>query len=64
MQNVLDTVLELQAETGIEKRIIHNILGEDHMRKIASKWVPHSLTEVEKWTRYAIYHLLYFRNPI
>jgi hypothetical protein len=37
------------------------ILRKDlHLRKIASKWVPHALTEVEKWTRYAICHLLFF----
>ena len=23
-----------------------------HMRKIASRWVPHSLTEIQKWQRY------------
>ena len=49
------TLLELQAETGLEKRTIHIILREDlHLRKIVSKWVPHALTEVEKWTLYAI----------
>ena len=54
------TLLELQAETGIEKRTSHKILSEDlHLRKIASKWLPHALTEVEKWTLYAICHLLF-----
>ena len=24
------------------------------------KWVPQALTEVEKWTQYAICHLLFF----
>ena len=42
------TLLELQAETGIEKRNIHTILKEDLLRKTASKLVPHALTEVEK----------------
>ena len=52
------TLLELQAEIGIEKRTIYKILREDyHLRKIALKWVPHALTEVEKWTQYAICHL-------
>ena len=42
-------LLELQAETGLKKRTIHKILGKDfHLRKIVSKWVSHSLTEVEK----------------
>ena len=55
------TLLELQAETGIEKRTTHTILREDlHLQKIASKWMTHALSEVEKWTRYAICHLLIF----
>ena len=55
------TLLELQAETGIGKWIIHEILRENlYLGKIASKWVPHALTEVEKWTQYAICRLLIF----
>jgi hypothetical protein len=43
------TLLELQAETGIEKQIVVRILRENlHLLKIASKWVPHTLTEVKK----------------
>ena len=43
------TLLELQAETGREKWTIEKSLREDlHLRKTASKWVPHELTEVEK----------------
>ena len=39
------------SEIGIEKRTIHEVLREYlHLRKIASKWVPNALTEVEKWT--------------
>ena len=54
------TLFELQGETGIEKRTIHNILREDlQLGKTASKWVPHTLTEVEQLTRYAICHLLF-----
>ena len=49
-------LFELQAETGIEKRTILKILREDPLRKITSKWVPHALTEIEKWTRDVIYH--------
>ena len=62
-------LVELQTETGIEKRTIRKILGEDfHLRKTASKWVPHAFIEVEKWTRYAICHifchfLYFFQNP-
>ena len=38
----------------------------NNLHKIASKWVPHTLTEVEKWTVYAICHLLIntFQNPL
>ena len=32
---------------------MHKILREDlHMRKIAAKWVPHTLTEQQKLCRY------------
>ena len=32
---------------------MHKILREDlHMPKIAKKWVPHALTEQQKWCRY------------
>ena len=47
--------------TGIEKRTIRKGVGEG---KISSKWVPHSVTEVEKWTRYAICHLLFFKSAL
>ena len=44
---------ELQAHTGIDQATVHKILREDlHMRKIAAKWVPHALTEQQKWCRY------------
>ena len=37
---------ELQSLTGIDEATVYKILREDlHMRKIAAKWVPHSLTE-------------------
>ncbi|GFX08459.1 mariner Mos1 transposase [Trichonephila clavipes] len=34
------------------------------MRKIAASWVPHQLTEVQKWNRYALagIHLKRYRN--
>ena len=44
---------ELATETGIDQATVHKILRHDlHMRKIAAKWVPHALTEQQKWTRY------------
>ena len=43
---------EVQAHTGIDQETVHKILREDqHMRKIAAKWVPHALTEKQKWCR-------------
>ena len=44
---------ELQAHTGIDQASVHTILREDlHMCKIAAKWVPHALTEQQKWCCY------------
>ena len=55
------TLPELQTETGVEKRTIHGILREYlNLFKFTSKWVPHGLIEVEKWTRYAICHSVFF----
>ena len=54
------TLLEVQAETDIENRAIHEIVREDlHLRKIESKWVPHALTEVENGhhMQYVIYYI-------
>ena len=49
---------ELQAHTGIDQATVHKILREDlHMRKIAAKWVPHALTEQQKWCRYETCHI-------
>ena len=43
----------MQSYTGIDQATVHKILREDlHMRKIAAKWVPHALTEQQKWCRY------------
>ncbi|PSN50216.1 hypothetical protein C0J52_07800 [Blattella germanica] len=40
-------------ETGIDQATVLTILRHDlHMRKIAAKWVPHALTEQQKWNRY------------
>ena len=44
---------ELQAHTGTDQATVHTILRDDlHMRKIAAKWVPHALTEQQKWCPY------------
>ena len=44
---------ELQELTGIDLATVHKIVREDlHMRKISEKWVPHALTEQQKWCRY------------
>ena len=43
---------------------VHKILREDlHMRKIDEKWVPHALTEQQKWCRYeTCIHLERYQN--
>ena len=47
------TIRELACETGLSHMTFLYILKERlHMRKIASRWVPHSLTEIQKWQRY------------
>ena len=44
---------ELKAYTGIDQATVHKILRDHlHMHKSAAKWVPHSLTEQQKWCRY------------
>jgi lambda repressor-like predicted transcriptional regulator len=44
---------ELERHTGIDQATVHRILRKYlHMRKIAAKWVPHELNEVQKWARY------------
>ena len=44
---------ELQAHTVIDQETVHKMLREDlYMLKIAAKWVPHALTEQQKWCRY------------
>ena len=56
---------ELQAHTGIDQATVHKILLEDlHIHKIAAKWVPHALTEQQKWCRYETcrIHLQRYQN--
>ncbi|GFX26337.1 uncharacterized protein TNCV_949351 [Trichonephila clavipes] len=49
------TLVELEKASGIEKLTIHIILrNELHLRKITARWVPHALTVVQRWLRYAI----------
>ena len=47
------TIRELARETGLAHTTVLHILKERlGMRKIASRWVPHDLTEMQKWLRY------------
>ncbi|KAG8225422.1 hypothetical protein J437_LFUL004243 [Ladona fulva] len=47
------TIRELAHETGLAHTTVLRILKERlGMRKIASRWVPHELTEMQKWMRY------------
>ena len=43
----------MQERTGAPAETVRRILHKDlQMRKICAKWVPHHLTELQKWTRY------------
>ena len=47
------TIRELARETGLARMTVLHILKERMgMRKIASQWVPHDLTEMQKWLQY------------
>jgi len=47
------TIRELARETGLAYTTVLQILKELlGMRKIASRWVPHDLTEMQKWLPY------------
>ena len=47
------TIRELARQTGLAHTTVLHILKERlGMRKIASQWVPHDLTEMQKWLRY------------
>ena len=44
--------------TALGTPYIQKILREDlYIRKIAAKWVPHALTEQQKWCRYETCHI-------
>ncbi|GFQ78420.1 histone-lysine N-methyltransferase SETMAR [Trichonephila clavata] len=48
-------LLELERASDNEKRTIDRILcNKLHLHKIAAQWVPHALTEAERWLCYAI----------
>src|SRR5258705_9343629 len=48
------TCTEVANQVGISNKAAHTILTKKlRLRKIAAKWIPHSLTEVQKWHRYA-----------
>ncbi|GBO39828.1 hypothetical protein AVEN_207980-1 [Araneus ventricosus] len=47
------TIFELARETGLMHTTVLHILKEClGMRKIVSRWVPHDLTEIQKWLQY------------
>ncbi|PNF17197.1 hypothetical protein B7P43_G06593 [Cryptotermes secundus] len=54
------TIRELARETGLAHMTVLHILKERlSIRKIASRWLPHDLTETQKWLRYdaaLLYH--------
>ena len=59
------TIRELACETGLSHTTVLHILKErSHMRKIASRWVQHSLTEIQKWQQYesARMHLEHYKK--
>ncbi|GBL74125.1 hypothetical protein AVEN_231020-1 [Araneus ventricosus] len=47
------TIRELARDAGLAYTTVLHILKERlGMRKIASRWVPHDFTEMQKWLRY------------
>ena len=51
----MDATGARERASGIEKRTVHRILRNDlHLRKIASWWVPHALTDVQRRVRNAV----------
>ena len=45
------TVRELAAEVGVCHKTVLHILGYS---KVATRWIPHEISEVQKWHRYAV----------
>jgi hypothetical protein len=59
------TVRELSIEVGLSDQTMWHILKNKlHMRKIAACWVPHNLTDAQKWHRCAVtgLHLERYHN--
>jgi hypothetical protein len=59
------TVRELFIDVGLSHQTVWHILkNKFHMRKAAARWVPHNLTEAQKWHRYAVagLHLERYHN--
>jgi len=51
------TIREMARATGLAHTTVLHILKERlGMRKIASRWVPHDLMEMQKWLRYDAAH--------
>ncbi|GBM90935.1 hypothetical protein AVEN_5027-1 [Araneus ventricosus] len=49
------TVQELSVEVGLSYQTVSHILKKCFIKwKISSLWVPHRLTDVQKWHRYAM----------
>jgi hypothetical protein len=49
------TVPELSIKVGLSHQTgLHILKNKLHMRKIAARWVPHNLTEAQKWHRHAV----------
>ena len=47
------TIRQLEQDTALAHSTVFHILKDLlKMRKIASKWVPHDLTDMHKWQRY------------
>ena len=49
------TACELAEEVGVYHKtvlyILHDILGD---RKLAARWMPHEISEVQQWHRYVV----------
>ena len=46
-------IRQLEQDTGLAHSTVLHILKDFlKMRKIASKWIPHDLTDMHKWQRY------------
>ncbi|GFT63645.1 uncharacterized protein TNCV_870821 [Trichonephila clavipes] len=54
-RNEMECHNELEWASGIQECTVQRILrNELHLCKIAARWVPHALSEFQRWLRYAI----------